>query len=202
MFKVVKTEINQDEFVKEVETLFPGKFTEAGLKVLFEYIENHEDGEYELYKISDDFEEWTFEKFNGYLVERYDDSPEDSLRSFEVANLTNEELKRFLYEEVGEDSRDEWTESIAGFTDFTIMFTTYYTSHLEIDLRRMYERMRTISIEQFCKEFECSSDSIMGVFERYKNGSFMDYDKNSNIFHLDFRKMTGTEITFEQYLLP
>lgn len=195
MFKIVKTEITVDEFVKEVESLFPNKFTEEGLRVLFDYIEDHKYGEYELYKISEDFEEWTFKKFNNYLVERYGDSSED-------VNLTNEELKEFLYENVGEDGRDEWIESIAGFTDSTIVFTNYYTSHLEYNLKKMYERMRTISIEQFCKEFDCSSDSVMEVFERYKNGSFMNYDKGSNIFHLDFRGMTDTEITFEQYVLP
>ena len=205
MFKVIKTEITQDEFIKEVEKLFPSKFTKEGLRVLFDHIDAHEDGEYELYKISDDFEEWTFERFNDYLVERYGDFPENYFkthRSFETTNLTKSELKRFLYEDVGEDGRDEWVESIAGFTDSTILFTTYYTSHLEYELEKMYKRMRTISLEQFCKEFGCSFNSIMGVFERYKNGSFLNYDMGSKIFHLDFRDMTDTEITFEQYVLP
>jgi hypothetical protein len=195
MLKIVKTKITQDEFIQEAKTLFPDKFTEAGLRVLFEYIETHKYGEYELYKISDDFEEWTFKKFNSYLVERYGDSSEDS-------DLANKELEIFLYEEVGEDGRDEWVESIVGFTDSTIVFTIYYVSHLERELKKMYERMRIISLEQFYKEFDCSSDSVMDVFEKYRNGSFLNCDRNSKIFHLDFRNMTDTKITFEQYMLP
>lgn len=199
MLKVTKTEITQDEFVEEVEKLFPGKFTEAGLRVLFEYIEDHEYGEYELYKIANNFEEWLFEKYKNYIVERFGQSTdtEDDSNS-----ISNEELKNFLYEDVGEDGRDEWVESVAGFTDSTIVFTIYYTSHLEYELKKMYERMRTIPIEQFCKEFECSPDSIMGVFERYKNGSFMHYDRSSRVYHLDFRGMTDKEIRFEQYVIP
>ena len=57
MLKVTKIEITVDKFVKEVEELFPGKFTEAGLRVLFEYIENWENGEYELNKVEKEFEE-------------------------------------------------------------------------------------------------------------------------------------------------
>lgn len=183
MLKVTKTVITQDEFVKEVEALFPGKFTEAGLKVLFDYIENYGDnygnydsreGEYQLCNISTNFEEWTFDKYRDYVVERLGQSTDTE----KDRNLSSDDLEKLLYEVVHED---EWRESVAGFTDSTIVFTSYYTTHLEYELQKMYERMRTISLEQFCKEFECSldSDSIMGVFERYKNGSFMDFDRSS-----------------------
>lgn len=204
MLKVTKTEITVDEFIKEIELLLPGKFTEAGLRVLFEKIENYGDnpgsydsreGEYQLCNISTNFEEWTYEKYRNYIVERFGEIPSEQ----DSSSLSNEELKGHIYEEVHED---EWRESVVGFTDSTIMFTSYYTSHLEYELKKMYERMRTLSLEQFCKEFECSSDSIMEVFERYKNGSFMDYDRSSKIYHLDFRGMTDNEITFEQYVMP
>lgn len=209
MLKVTKTEITQDEFVKEVEALFPGKFTKGGLRVLFEYIEDYGDnygnydskeGEYQLRNISNNFEEWTFEKYRDYVVERLGQSTD----SKKDRNLSRDYLEKLLYEDVGEDGRNEWRELVVGFTDSTIIFTTYYTSQLACALREMYERMRTVPLEQFCEEFECSldSDSIMSVFGRYKNGSFMDYDRSSRIFHLDFRGMTDTEITFEQYVMP
>lgn len=198
MLKVTKTKITVDEFIKEVEALFPSKFTEGGLRVIFEYIEDHEYGEYELTKIADNFEEWTFDRYRDYIVERFGEIPAEQ----DSTNLSNEKLQNHLYEEMGEDGRDEWVESVAGFTDSTIVFTTCYTSELEYELKKMYERMRTVSLEQFCKEFECSLDSTMQVFERYKNGSFMDYDRSSRIFHLDFRGITDKEITFEQYVMP
>lgn len=201
MLKVTKTEITVDEFVKEVEVLFPGNFTEAGLRVLFDYLDDDGDGEYELQKISEDFEEWTFEKYRDYLVERLGKTT-DKKEDFDASK---DDLESFLYNKLSEETgNDEWRESVVGFTDSTIMFTSYYTSHLEYELKKMYERMRTISLEQFCKEFECSldSDSITDVFERYTNGSFMDFDRSSRIFHLDFRGMTDKEITFEQYVMP
>lgn len=195
MLKVTKTEITEDEFIKEVEELFPGKFTEAGLRVLFEYIENWENSEYVLYPIGDNFEEWTYEKYRDYVIERLGQSTDTE----KDRNLSNDSLKEILYEVVDED---DWRESIVGFTDSTIVFTSYYTSYLEYELKKMYERMRTIPLEQFCKEFECSLDSIMEVFKRYTNGSFMEYDRSSRIFHIDFRGMTDKEITFEQYTMP
>lgn len=208
MLKVTKTEITQDEFVKEVEELFPGKFTEAGLRVLFDYIEGYGDnypsydsreGEFQLCNIGNNFEEWTFEKYRDYLVERLG-KVTDKKEDFDA---DKEDLERFLYDELSEESgNDEWKESVVGFTDSTIMFTSYYTSHLEYELKKMYERMRTISLEQFCKEFECSLNSIMEVFKRYKNGSFMEYNRDSRIFHLDFRGMTDKGITFEQHDMP
>ncbi len=206
MLKVTKTEITIDEFIKEVDALFPGKFTEAGLRVLFECIEDYGDspgsydsreGEYQVCNIANNFEEWTFEKYRDYVIERLGQSTDTE----KDCNLSKDDLEKFLYEAVHED---EWKESVVGFTDSTIMFTSYYTSKLEHELKKMYERMRTILLEQFCKEFECSLDldSIMEVFKRYTNGSFMDYDRSSRIFHLDFRGMTDKEITFEQYVMP
>ena len=195
MLKVVKTVITQDDFVKEVEVLFPGKFTEEGLRVLFDKLDDYGEGEYELSKIGDDFEEWTFEKYHYYIVERY-----GKVGDLYNESINNEELYSFLYEEVHED---EWSDSVVGFTETTIMFTTYYTSNLAYDLKKMYERMRTISIEKFCEEFDCTQETIEEVFDRYTNGKFMDFDKLNNkvtqVFHLVFRGRTGTEITFEQY---
>lgn len=136
MLKVTKTEITVDEFIKEVEAFFPGKFTEAGLRVLFEYIEDYGDnygsgdnreGEYHLCRIGDNFEEWTFEKYRDYLIEtlgKLQDTKED------YDSLTKNDLENLLYEDAGEEGADEWSESVVGFTGSTIIFTTYYTSKL------------------------------------------------------------------------
>lgn len=194
MLKVTKTEITVDEFVKEVEALFPGKFTEAGLKVLFDYIEDYGDdyraGEYELYKSGDNFEEWSFERYQNYLIERYAKVTEKDNYSKPI----KEQLWRFLQEEVWEDN---WSDSVVGITDSTIMFTTYYTSKIENELKKLYERLRTLSIKEFCKEFDCSPipECIMQVFkpDMYRSGNYL--------VQLVFRGMTDAEITFEQYLL-
>lgn len=196
MLKVTKTKITVNEFIKEVEALFPGKFTEGGLRVLFEYLEDYEDnrgitGECELYKIGDNFEEWTFEKYQDYLIKRYAKVTNKDNYSISI----KEQLWRFLQEEVWED---EWSDSVVGITDSTIMFTTYYTSKIENELKKLYERLRTLSIKEFCKEFDCSSVSecIMQVFkpDMFRSGNYL--------VQLVFRGMTDTEITFEQYLLP
>lgn len=195
MLKITKTEINVEEFIKEVDNLFPGKFTEAGLKVLFEYIEDWKNGEYELTKIGEDFIEWGYEKYKEYLINRFgtiSDTKE------EKDSITNEDLQTFLRENVYED---DWKNSVVGFTNSTIVFSTYYISELNYELEKMHKRLRTVSLEQFCTEFECLPNSIMDVFERYKDGSFMVYDTSSQIYYLVFRGMTDREITFEQYCL-
>lgn len=128
MLKVTKTEITQDEFVKEVEALFPGKFTEDGLRVLFNKLDDYGEGEYELSKIGEDFEEWTFEKYQDYIAELHKEV------------VAKSRVEDFLYSEVHED---DWSSSVVGFTGYTIIFTTYYTSRLSYELKKMYERNRT-----------------------------------------------------------
>lgn len=122
MLKVVKTDISEEEFIKEVQELFPGKYTEEGLKVLFEYIENRKDNEYELYKIGGEFEEWTFEKYNDYASDAHPNYGNVWI------NLTDKyTIGHFLHELIYED---DWYDYIVGITNNTIMFTTYYASDL------------------------------------------------------------------------
>lgn len=204
MLKVTKTEITLDEFVKEVEALFPGKFTEDGLRVLFEYIEDYGDnygcgdnreGEYHLYRISENFEEWTFEKYKDYLIEtlgKLQDTKED------YNSLTKDDLKSLIYEDAGEEGADEWRESVVGFTDSTIMFTSYYTSKLTSLLRETQKRLRTISLEQFYEEFSCTSDTFMELF---KCRAYTRQNKEGHLVYLIFRGVTDTLIRFEQFVL-
>ena len=195
MLKVVKTKITQEEFIKEVEALFPGKFTEEGLRVLFDKLDDCGEGEYELSKIGDDFEEWTFKRYQDYIVERY-----GKIGDVYDEPMDKKELESFLNEEVHED---DWSDSVVDFTDSTIMFTTYYTSKLAYELKKMYERMRTLSVEKFCEEFGCTQDTVEEVFNRYRDGGALDFslinNKEIQIVHLTYRGKTDTEITFEQF---
>jgi len=190
MLKIVKTEITQDEFVKEVEALFPSRFTEEGLRVLFDYIESHENvygikDEYELSKIGENFEEWTFEKYHDYIVERY-----GKVGDVYDKPINKEELYNFLYKEVHED---DWGDSVVGFTESTIMFTTDYTSQLAHELKKMYERMKTVSLEEFCRKFHCTlEDDFKEAIKKYN-------DYYSGISKAIFRGRTDTEVTFEEY---
>jgi hypothetical protein len=187
MLKVVKTVITQDEFIKEVEALFPGKFTEEGLRVLFDKLDDYGEGEYELSKIGDDFEEWTFERYQDYLIERFGKTS-DKQKDWDLP--TKESVERFLYEEIHED---DWSDSVVGFTDSTIMFTTYYTSKLAYELTKMYKRMKTVSIEEFCRKFYCTlEDNFEEAIKKYNNYYW-------GISKVIFRGRTDTEVTFEQY---
>ena len=123
MFKVVKTKISEDDFIKEVQELFSNKYTEDGLRVLFYYLNWMENGEYELCNIGKNFEDWTFEKYSSYAWRTY------SRPGHEYVNIkpTKESVERFLNELV---YGDDWKDCIAGITDNTVMFINYYISFL------------------------------------------------------------------------
>lgn len=117
MFKVVKTEISKDEFVKEIQELFPSKFTTRGLEKLFDYIEFIGNGEYQPHNIDCDYKEWSFKKLQEcFVVKKYYKGSSQDLNN---AKAVNSFLNSFL------DEDDEWNDLIVGITDSTIVITAY-----------------------------------------------------------------------------
>lgn len=88
--RLIKNTWDLESFIKEIQDKHLNTFTEEALEVIFDKFEDYP-GYCCIEELTEDFEEWTYEKFASFINDKYQE------------NITPEKVGEFVYREWNDD---------------------------------------------------------------------------------------------------
>lgn len=109
--RLVKDVWNLDSFIIEVQSRYPDKFTKEALEVIFDQLESYP-GYCCIETLTEDFEEWTFEKFVSHI------------NKLNKTDYSTENINHLLWDLYGDDGDEEIVRVL--YETETIVLTQYF----------------------------------------------------------------------------